>query len=209
MRFKYLYIHFISAHLCMNLPKETLTYKDYVTLVEKLFEQGKSTGSLQSEAYFEYTKINLQRMKRIEKSTTLLEETKKIISEISTPLTWLVLTEGWCGDAAQNLPAIYLMSLESKNINFRLVLRDEHLEIMDKYLTNGSRSIPKLICFETESLRERFTWGPRPSELQEIIMRLKHENASKEERGLAAQNWYNKDKTLSLQKEISNLVRNL
>lgn len=193
----------------MNLPKETLNYKDYISIVEDLFNQGKSTGTQQTEAYLEYTKINIQRMKRIEKSTQLLEDTKKIVAGVSTPLTWLVLTEGWCGDAAQNLPVIYLMSLETKNINLRLIFRDEHPEIMDRYLTQGSKSIPKLICFETESLKERFTWGPRPSELQEIILHMKHENATKEERGLAAQNWYNKDKTVSLQNELTNLVRNL
>lgn len=192
-----------------NLPKKTLAYKEYVSVVEDLFEQGKSTGLQQTDAYLEYTKINIQRMKRIEKSVQLLEETKTAMSQITKPLTWLVLTEGWCGDAAQNLPAIYLMSLVSEKVNLQLILRDEHPEIMDHYLTNGSRSIPKLICFETQSLEERFTWGPRPSVLQAIIVGMKSNNASKEERGLAAQNWYNKDKTLSLQTEISNLVRNL
>lgn len=192
-----------------SIPPGAMSYKEYVALVEKLLKDNLSTGHVQSEAYLEYSKLNVQRMNRIEKTTVLTESTKAALKTIREPLTWLVLTEGWCGDAAQNLPVLYLMSLENKAINLQIILRDDHAEIMDQYLTQGARAIPKLIALDSQSLRERFVWGPRPAELQTTILQLKDQGVAKEERSLAAQNWYNKNKTLSLQQEITSLVHNL
>ncbi len=192
-----------------SIPHDAMSYQAYVALVEKLLQQNLSTGHVQSEAYLEYSKLNLQRMRRIEKTVHLTEETKAALHLIQKPVTWLVLTEGWCGDAAQNLPVIELMTRENKNIRLEIILRDDHGDIMDNYLTAGARSIPKLICLDNDALQERFNWGPRPAELQDLILKLKDDGVAKEERSLAAQNWYNKDKGQSLQNEFINLVRNL
>ena len=58
---------------------------------------------------------------------------------------WLILTEAWCGDAAQNIPTIEKIARENDRIKTLYLLRDENLELMDKYLTGGARAIPKLI----------------------------------------------------------------
>jgi len=193
--------------ITQQLLEKAMNYPQYKNLLEDLMAQGKTTGDNQSEEYIHYTKINLQRMHRLEKTTVIDQSLKLALSKKTNTYVLLAITEGWCGDAAQNLPVFHALENELKNVELKLVLRDEHLELMDQYLTNGSRSIPKIICVDKATLKELFVWGPRPAALQEIVLQLKKENMSHEEKGLVTQNWYNADKTKSLQAEILNLVR--
>ena len=154
-------------------------------------------------------------MHRVEKTTVLLPELLKAISELKDEYVWLVLTEGWCGDASQNLPVMNLIAQANTNIRLKLLLRDEHTDLMDLYLTNGARAIPKLICLKKNSssdsatFSDKFVWGPRPAALQEIVLKLKKEGVSLEEKGVITQNWYNHDKTHSLQGELLSLIQAL
>ncbi|PBQ32219.1 thioredoxin family protein [Sphingobacteriaceae bacterium] len=192
-----------------ELLDKAMSYAQYRSLLEDLLAHGKTTGPNQSEEYIAYAKINLQRMQRLEKTINLEEDLKKALLNVSGKYLLLIITEGWCGDAAQNLPIFHLIEKTCEAIELKLILRDEHLEIMDRYLTNGARSIPKVIFLDKITLEEKFVWGPRPSALQEIVVQLKKENKSHTEKGLITQNWYNADKTKSLQNEILKLVRNL
>ena len=195
--------------ITQGLLNKAMSYADYKKLLEDLLAQGKTTGTNQSEEYINYAKINLQRMRRLEKTTVVSDDLKAALLSSSRPYTWLVITEGWCGDAAQNAPVFQLIEKEFKNITLKLILRDEHPDIMNLFLTNGSRSIPKLICLDETLLKPLFVWGPRPAVLQDIVMQMKKENRTHAEKGLITQNWYNTDKTKSLQLELLNLVRNL
>jgi hypothetical protein len=190
-----------------HLLAKTLSYAEYKKLLTDLLVAGKTTGSNQSEEYINYAKINLQRMNRLEKTSEISEELKSQSSRSQSNYYWLVLTEGWCGDAAQNLPVFHLIANLSPTIELKLLLRDEHLEIMDLYLTNGSRSIPKLICLEKSTLKELFVWGPRPAELQKLVLELLAQQVSKEEKSLRVQKWYNNDKTQTLQLELLQLLK--
>jgi hypothetical protein len=187
-----------------------MSYPQYSKLLSDLMAQGKTTGTNQSEAYLNYAKLNLQRMHRLEKTTELTEELKSALAKISRSYTWLVLTEGWCGDAAQNLPVLHAIEQICPNITVTLLLRDENLDVMDQYLTAGSRSIPKLICLKKDDvsgvLKEVFTWGPRPEGAQTLMLELKAGNVSHDERSLQIQKWYNTDKTLSTQNELLALI---
>lgn len=187
--------------------ERSMSYEVYKRLVDELLAAGKATGNHTSEAFLHYSHLNQQRMHRLEKTIVILPEVKERILSIGRPQTWLVLTEGWCGDAAQSLPVMQMLTLLNPGIQLRLLLRDEHLELMDQYLTNGvSRSIPKLIAMDTDSLEELFTWGPRPIALQDFFYRMKADgmdyDAIKEE----LQRWYNADKTVAIQQEISALA---
>ena len=183
---------------------EAITYEAYVALIDELVATGRTTGPDQSEAFVHYTALNQQRMHRIGKLLVVDPTAAEMIQSVTLPQTWLVLTEAWCGDAAQSLPVMHALAMLNPVISLRLLMRDEHPELMDRYLTNGvSRSIPKLIGIDTLTGEELFTWGPRPSVLQEIFYRMKGEgveyHAIKEE----LQRWYNKDKTLSIQLELA------
>lgn len=185
--------------------KTIYSYSEYRALTEQLLAENKTTGENQSEAFLEYTKLNQQRMKRWDKKAEINEELKAQIAKIDTPQRWLVLTEAWCGDAAHNIPVIAKMAELNENIELQLILRDENLDIMDQYLTNGGRSIPKLVAFN-ENNEELFTWGPRPNSLQELYKKMKEENTPAEESKTIIQQWYNKNKTQELQTEFVQLL---
>jgi hypothetical protein len=81
----------------------------------------------------------------------------------------LVIAEDWCGDASSTVPILARFADAAPGLELRLLRRDEHPELMDRYLTNGSRSIPIVIVLD-ESHRELGHWGPRPSVLQAWVM---------------------------------------
>ena len=190
-----------------------MSYAQYSKLLNDLMAQGKTTGGNQSDDYVNYAKLNVQRMHRLDKTMELIPELKEALAKVNEHYVWLVLTEGWCGDAAQNLPIIHAMEKECPNIELVLLLRDENLDVMDQYLTGSSRSIPKVICLEkdtaTHSLKEIFVWGPRPDAAQDMMLELKNTNVPHDEMVLAVQKWYNNDKTLSAQNEFVALVKRL
>lgn len=153
-------------------------------------------------------------MHRLEKTSLLIPDLTMVLGNLKQSYTWLIITEGWCGDAAQNLPVFELIEKVCPNIHLKLILRDEHPELIDRYLSHGSRSIPKVICFKKDEQsggenNEQFVWGPRPHGLQQLVLQWLKEGVSKEEKGILVQKWYNEDKTLSLQKELLNLVNKL
>ena len=146
-------------------------------------------------------------MKRLDKTTKISDETAQEIQKLATPQTWLVLTEGWCGDAAQNLPVIYKMAELNKNINLKLVLRDENLALMDLFLTNGGRSIPKLIALDADN-NVIDTWGPRPKVATKMVADYKEKHGSLDPQFKEyLQVWYNKDKGLSTQEDFVSLIK--
>ena len=85
--------------------------------------------------------------------------------------TWrlLVLSEDWCGDASNTVPVLARFAEDSPQLELRVLKRDENLELMDLYLTNGSQSIPLAIVLDQEG-NAVGRWGPRPVELQEIVV---------------------------------------
>jgi hypothetical protein len=184
-----------------------LTYSQYRELLADLLAQGKTTGHDQGEDKIEYAKINIQRMSRLDKTVVLTDEMQRTLKDLKNNYTWVVITEGWCGDTAQNIPVLHHIEQICSKIRLRLILRDDNPDVMDQYLTNGARSIPKLICFQDSDLKEKFTWGPRPAPLQEKVMELVKAHVPKEEKGLFTQHWYNADKTLTLQNELISLIK--
>lgn len=145
-------------------------------------------------------------MSRLGKTIQLRDGVKEAAKRLSRKLTWLIITEGWCGDAAQNIPAIEKIAAESDNIQTRYILRDEYPELMDMYLTEGSRSIPKLIAIESESGEVLGIWGSRPLAAQQAFDEMKANGIEKDVILEQMQRWYNADRSLSLQKEFEDLI---
>ncbi|MCE1164376.1 MAG: thioredoxin family protein [Bacteroidetes bacterium] len=184
-----------------------LTYKSYRGLLDRLAAGNKTTGDIQDESHTGPTKLNIARMNRIDKTTVLTEELKMELDGLKHRLNFIVITEGWCGDTANIVPVINAISEYSGKLCLRLVLRDDNPEIMDEYLTNGSRSIPVLIVLG-EDFAEKAVWGPRPAELQKYVMEEKKKPGnSPDELKKNIQLWYLGDKTLSTQKEILSIIK--
>lgn len=192
-----------------NSLKKTISYTDYRALVSNLLADGKATGPEQSEALTNYSLLNDRRMKRLDKTIKISEETILEFQKVKEPQTWLVITEGWCGDAAQNLPVLNKIAATTDKIDLKIVLRDENLELMDLFLTNGGRSIPKLIALDKNN-NVIDSWGPRPTVATKMVADYKEKHGSldpqfKED----LQVWYNKDKGQSVQEDFVNLATKL
>ena len=119
-----------------------------------------------------------------------------------------MLAEPWCGDVSQVLPVLYSIASCSDKINFKILQSDSHSNILDAYLTNSSRSIPKLICLQEDTLAELGTWGPRPAALQQMVLTHKDDaTISFGAKVRMVHDWYTADKTLSIQHEFIDLVK--
>jgi len=143
--------------------KSSYSYQEYKQLVSDLLKEGKSTGTEQSEALTNYSMLNDRRMKRLDKTLKIEDSIKEKFSDIDSNITWLVLSEGWCGDAAQSLPVINKLAELNESIDLRIASRDEHDELMSNFLTNGGKAIPKLIAYDSTNKKVINSWGPRPT----------------------------------------------
>ena len=196
-----------KTDLLATTLEKGISYSTYLNLTEELLSQGKTTGPNHSADYVHYTNLNLHRMKRLDKTVEINAELSTLITQITTPQTWLVISEAWCGDAAQNVPLLQKMADLSENIDLKIILRDENLEVMDLYLTNGGRSIPKLIALENETLNELYTWGPRPATIQTVMNELKAANVTEiSEIVEKIQIAYNHNKAQSIQNEMVEIL---
>jgi hypothetical protein len=184
-----------------------MSYDEYRRLINACIMIGKSTAKKDSENLLEYSKLNVVRMNRLDKTLEIIPELKEAVEQIIAPQKWLVLTEGWCGDAAQIVPVLDKITQLNSNIDLKFLLRDENPELMDWYLTNGkSRSIPKLIAVD-ENFEELFNWGSRPKVLQEMFYHMRANAINNDTIKEEMHKWYAYDKTITTQKEILNLLK--
>lgn len=192
-----------------TLIEQSYGYSAYRKMIDDLFAQGKTTGTNQSESMINYAKMNIQRMKRLDKRAKLLPDAVQTVKGIGQQQIWLTITEGWCGDAAQIVPYIEQFAQLNPNIEHRLILRDEHLEVMDEFLTNGtSRSIPITIFLDGETLEVLASWGPRPADLQAWYMNERTtENFDWMTASTQMHKWYAKDKGTKTQLEFIEVLK--
>ena len=186
------------------------SYSEYRKLVSDLLLEGKSTGNEQSKDLIYYTTLNETRMNRLEKTIKITDENSRKLKSLDSEYIWLVISEGWCGDAAQLLPIINKMALQSDNIDLRIVLRDENEELMNLFLTNKSKAIPILIVVDKKTGSVLGNWGPRPKGAADLIVDYKKQFGVVDETAKNnLQLWYLHDKGLSTQEELINLIQNL
>ncbi len=193
-----------------NSLKSAHSYVAYKEMVLKLLKEGRSTGIIQNDDLFHYTKLNNQRMKRLDKQTRLNEETLTRTQKINKEFTWLVLTESWCGDAAQTLPVFNKFAEANEKIDLKVVLRDENEELMNKFLTNGNKSIPKLIVVDNASKEVVGSWGPRSVKAAKMVTDYKEKYGKIDDKlKTDLQNWYNDDKGTHIELEMVELIDEL
>lgn len=189
-----------SIEVGMNCP-------EYREMVATLAAEGKTTGHEQSEVLINYTQLNDRRMKRWDKTFKLSAEVREKLSNLETELVLLTITESWCGDAAASLPIINKIAEASPKIEHKVVLRDEHPELMEAFLTNGAQSIPKVIVLDRKNDEILGDWGPRPSLATQMVDAFKKEHgkltaAFKQDLQL----WYNKDKGENIVNDFLDLL---
>ena len=156
--------------------------------------------------YQQYIPLNKSRFTRSLKQGVITQELTEVIIAINEKQDWVIITEPWCGDAAQIVPYLFKIAALNPLINVLVQLRDSHSEI-DSYLSDGKMSIPKLIVRNKQGI-DLFTWGPRPQKLEAIYLELKNKNENIDDMKTILQKWYNDDKGKEIQEEIMDLIKN-
>lgn len=187
-----------------------ISYTDYTNLVSNLVAEGKSTGLNQSDDLLNYSKLNDRRMKRLLKTLKIDVSSEEFIANVSQEQQWILITESWCGDAAQSTPMIHKVAEASDKIDLTVVLRDENSELMNEFLTNGNQAIPKLIVLNKHTNEVIDSWGPRPSTATKMVAEYKDANGAldaqfKED----LQKWYNKDKGINTLEDLKKMLQNI
>lgn len=183
------------------------TYLEYKQIISDLLFEGKSSGNEQSEDLLQYSTLNEIRLRRLDKTINVPEEISEKLKSFESEYIWLVIAEGWCGDAAQILPILNKMTLETDKIDLRIVFRDANDELMSHFLTNGARAIPKLLIIDKESGEVCKHWGPRPKGATDLIRNYKEKfGVVDTEAKTQLQLWYLHDKGLSVQSEVVEMM---
>lgn len=183
------------------------SYNGYRKIISDLLIEGKSSGAIQSEDLTHYSSLNETRMNRLDKTIKISDDIRLKLQSLKNESIWLVISEGWCGDVAQLLPIFNKMDEVSDKIEMKIVFRDENKELMNLYLTNGAKAIPKLIILDKNTLHVQANWGPRPKGAIELIQNYKEKFGAIDETAKAElQLWYLHDKGFSTQNEIADLL---
>lgn len=153
-------------------PHDGLTYDDYREYWQEQKDASREDPDPDERRLLHYLNYNWERQAHVHEEYTPSESLRDAVTNIEEPQLWMVLTEPWCGDSAFLFPVIVEAANLNDDITLRILLRDDNLDIMDQYLTGGSRSIPKLVAF-SEDGDERFTWGPRPEEARQLFEELR------------------------------------
>lgn len=193
--------------IILEALKNSSSYTEYRTLVSNLVEENSTTGNEKTEALANYTMLNDKRMKRWDKTVKITDDAKSSIENFNKKATWLVITESWCGDAAHIMPVINKVAQLNANIDYKVVLRDKNDTLMNQFLTNGGKAIPKLIMIDNETDTVVNTFGPRPAVATKMVNDYKTEHGQltpefKED----LQRWYNKDKGQSTIEDLISLL---
>lgn len=197
----------------VTLPKKSLTKQDYKNYLQKgvSYQQYKQQMAqdlaLNTDLTIkEYIHLNQRRMHRVEKTYSISSELAQQVKNLKHKTYWLILTEHWCGDASQTLPALHAIAeLSGGKIEMKLAYRDQNPELMNAYLTNETKSIPKLIQLD-EHLNVTGIWGPRPSVAQKLVRELKSNPATAAGYANELHLWYAKNKQQDLEKEVAQLI---
>ena len=194
-----------------SLVKESLSkafsYQDYREQVATHVEYGTSSGPDKSEALSNYTLLNNSRMKRLDKTMKIEEDVLEKFKQYHKNVTWLVLTESWCGDAAHAMLVMNKLVEQAKNLDFKILYRDENKELMNRFLTNGTMSIPKLIAFDNETQEVINDWGPSPLMIMNKTKDFKAANATlTTEFKKEIQIWYNQNKGKCIARDLLKLI---
>ena len=182
--------------------KHSMDYDSYTTAFSLKSHAPIGDMTEKEQEMFAYYELNWARSIRVEKVYQPSDQALHALQTMKSKQTWIVITEGWCGDSAQSLPVIAALAQASEGrIELRIVSRDEYPELLEQYPTNGSMSIPKLIACDIHG-NEEWNWGPRPKKAQELFDELRAQNAEKQEIYKSLHGFYAKDKGQCIETEI-------
>lgn len=182
-----------------------MNFKEYLSYFEAILQEEVKPQPYDEPDYLDYTKLNWSRTNRWLKKGILDNSLKELIPGITEPQEWILITEPWCGDAAHSVPFIAMLAELNPLIHLSIELRDQEPFRINEYLTNGGKSIPKLIIRNQEG-KDIAVWGPRPESAQEMYRQAQQDGLDFDAFKEAIQKWYNQDQGVALQKELFALL---
>lgn len=201
-----------TNELLQNAIAKGIDYEAYIRLSQELFAQQRTSPAdkdVASAEMLDYTKLNLHRMERLDKTIALEADLVDSIQQLPNDIYMVIIAEAWCGDAAQNVPILAKMAaVNPAKLHIKLVHRDTNLELIDAYLTNGGRAIPKVVLTNAAG-DELAVWGARPAAATAMVKEWKSQGLEHSEWAKNLQLWYTKDKGISTQTEFKELFKQL
>jgi len=198
----------LRSFITENHFKESISFSEVMEQAsakeKRLNEQLKSLDQSQQED-LNFLRLNNHRMHRILKTYSVSPELRQIVEQINEPQTWLALSEDFCGDSAQSLPIIAKIAELNPMISLRIISRDDHPDLMDRYLTDGKQGIPKLIAID-KKFNEIFYWGPRPKEAVKVFIGSLESGKDKDEAYKDLHTWYAKDRGKAIEVEFTEIL---
>jgi hypothetical protein len=125
-------------------------------------------------------------------------------ARVEHPWHLLVLSEDWCGDSINTLPAIARLTEAQPLIEMRIVGRDANPDLIDSHLTGMSKSIPVIILLDKD-FNEIGWWGPRPGSLQAWVTESGLALPA-DERYRQVRTWYARDHGKTAVNELLELI---
>jgi thioredoxin-like negative regulator of GroEL len=183
-----------------------ISYQQYYQSIVKMVDDNTTSGAEITQERIELTKLNMHRMKRINEASYHIEP-----MELSSKIAVAILTEAWCGDSAQNVPWLeHFLNACNPKVESYYFFRDEHPDLMNQFLTNGSRSIPKCIFFDESTGNVLGTWGPRPTEIKNWLadFRAANPEISKHDWEIELHKYYTKNKGAAILSDLKELISN-
>jgi len=181
-----------------------MNIQEYEAQFDDILEGRNTTAPYDDPDYIHYVKMNQKRASRLTRKGRMLPKLEELIKNIDVDMHWLLITEPWCGDAAHCHPFISRYAALNERITLEIQNRDAPNSEIDKYLTNGGKSIPMLIVRDANG-QDLFTWGPRPKETQAMYLDLKGKEVAWPDILKELQLWYNKNKGVMMQEELYEL----
>ena len=182
-----------------------LDYEDYmVQWTEKNELPMRGLDPVQRRTRF-YSRYNMERQERVENLWAASKSFARAVMSVPGPSDWLFITDDWCVDSAYSLPLVRWGSQQRDDITLRILLKDDHMDIMDRFLTNGKRSIPKFVGLDPEG-RDLFNWGPQPTAIRDIRQRLMDDGAEGRIVSSTTVDWYAEDGWLEVERELTRVL---
>ena len=83
-----------------------LSFEEYESKFQHWVQEQQTSSANPTSQLIEFTKLNWIRSQRIKKTVSLNPALLEEVAKLKYNYTWIVVTEAWCGDSAQNLPVI-------------------------------------------------------------------------------------------------------
>ena len=181
-----------------------LSYDAYLAQMAASLTQP-DTGDPRVDRERDIVQLNYRRTLRAHRTYVVPDAVRTLAGRIRAPQTWMLLTEGWCGDSAQTLPYIVEIAHTNPKIDVRVLLRDANPDVMDVYETDGKRAIPIVAGFGAAG-EELFRWGPRPAEAAALFSGLRATGVPKTEIYPKLHLWYGRDRGAAVTREFAALL---